>query len=141
MRQSHTAWTHINSIKHCTSKTFRCTRPSTPTPVLSRGPSVHCCIKAPRHLAAEADQCLLITKGPTRRWSIRLTGSREGETLRTVIDAAILPTSLPADVSLGPINPAETHSFALRSAGSPARAAAVTRLNGHEVSGWRTESS
>lgn len=46
------------------------------TPVLSKGPSELCCMKAPQHLAAEADQCLLITKGP-KRWSIQLTRSRE----------------------------------------------------------------
>lgn len=38
-------------------------------------PSMLCNMMASKHLAAEADQCLLITKGP-ERGSIRLTRSR-----------------------------------------------------------------
>lgn len=100
-------------------------RPCACTPVLSSGPSVLCCMSASQHLAAETDQCLLITKGP-KRWSIQLTRSRErergrergreAEMLQTVIDARSSPVSLPTDVSLGLINPAKPHSLALQTA-------------------------
>ncbi len=48
------------------------------TPVLFKGPSVLWCMITSQRPAAQADQCLLITKGP-KRWSIQLTRSRERE--------------------------------------------------------------